>query len=221
MTEASSAGVKYNDIFKALTSIEKKVVEKSLSPNQLRKLFDGALNSIVPCDVTVHTSEAVSQNTMNVSAAFDQDIDEDDWEWDEYQFEFMLFFNPSDKKITISKDFWKWLKPELADAVIHEMLHRGQARSRNYAVNGNKYFKAKTKDQAYYGRPDEIEAFALNAASELKRNKIGIKGLTNPSALTDKQSATVVRYMQAFQSPAHPVMRQFLKKVYNFLKKGF
>lgn len=221
VTEASEVSVKHADVLKALTSIEKKIVDRPLTPQAIKKLFTKPLNSIVPCTVSIDKSDAVSPNTLNVTAFFDQDVDEDDWEWDEYQFEFILVFNPSDKEVMVGPKFWKWFKAELADAIVHEMLHRSQARSRNYAVNGNAYLKSKDKEQQYYGRPDEIEAFALNAALELKRNfktvAAAMKALSTFSRI-NRTAPSIKRYVDTFQSPSHPVMKTFMKKVYFFLK---
>lgn len=215
VAEASKIEVSHKDVMRVLTGLDKSIVDKPLTRNKLKSLFDKAINTIVEADVTVNTSPAVSHNTMNITAYFDDQAEEDY----DTQFEFVLVFNPDDKSIKLSASFWKWLKTEIADAVVHEMLHRSQARSRGYDVEGTSYFKGTTKDQKYYGRPDEIEAFALNAAHEMlrkfKTTQNARKALGNVTQQT--VSATIDRYLEAFQSPDHPVMKTFLKKVYTFL----
>lgn len=217
ITEATKISLKRTTIIKSLNSLDKKVLNKSLTPKSLTTLLSRTLNTLLECDVTSATSPAVSLNTLNVTAFYDAMADEDE---DEPEFEFILVFNPDDKIITLSRSYWKWFKDELADAILHEMMHKGQAESRSF-IEGRKYLKGKNKDQTYYGNADEIEAYAMNASLELKRNLKGKAkaALSNPSSISNKVSPSLKRYMETFQSPEHSIMKKFLKKVYMFLSK--
>lgn len=217
INEATKVSLKRATIVNKLNSLDNIVLDKPITPKSLTDLFSRTINALLECDVSSATSPAVSLNTLNVTAFYDAMADEDE---DEPEFEFILVFNPDDKIITLSRSYWKWFKDELADAILHEMMHKGQAESRSF-IEGKKYLKGKNKDQNYYGTADEIEAYAMNASLELKRNlKSKAKAaLSNPSTISNKVSPSLKRYMETFQSPEHPVMKKFLKKVYMFLSK--
>lgn len=217
ISEASRVEVKQKDVVAAITRVESKVLGKLVAVKTFSKTVGGAIQSVVDCVITTAKDPAVSHNTVNVTAYFDGQVTDDDVEDGEDQFEFIFVYNPDDAKIKIDKSYWDWFKQELADAVVHEMLHRSQARSRNFDVDGSAYLKGTTNDQRYYGRPDEVEAYALNAALEIKRlyKNGGKRALTRP---IEVQSPSLQRYLETFQSTDHIVVKNLLKKIYKFLE---
>jgi len=217
IVEASKINLSRAKLMRDLDSLSNKIIDNEISIRSFTQYLKKTLTSSVDCEVTQNKSPAVSPNTVNITAFYDQDADEDE----DVPFEFILVYNPKDSKIKLSKKYWTWFKNELVDAIMHEMMHQSQAHSRKFGVNSSNYLKGETEDQSYYGKRDEVEAYAMNSAQELLRSygsaQKAAKALSNPSSIKDKNSPSLDRYMKAFQSPSHPIMKVFLKKVYFFL----
>ena len=108
----------------------------------------------------------------------------------------------------------------LYDAIVHELRHQYQSRSRNYLalVHGST-----DNVQAYLSDPDEVDAYALSIAIELIRNlgrtrsmqylhRASRLALIRPKGLYT--SPNLFAYFQAFKSIDHPVVQKLIKKVF-------
>jgi len=215
--EATNIGISRTKLMREINGLTRTFVDKEVTIAQATKYLREVLTSILDCKVSYGRSPGVSSNTINVIGYYDAEKDEDG----EEPFEFVIMFNPKDTKVAMSKNYWNWFKNELADAIMHEMTHQGQQHARGFGVDSKEY-KGKTEDQSYYGNRDEIEAYAMNAANELNRaylsTKSAIKALAKPYEIGEKSAPSLQRYIEAFQSTDHPIMKVFLKKVYQFLQ---
>ena len=110
---------------------------------------------------------------------------------------------------------------QLYDAVVHELKHQAQGRSRNYLPNP--YIVDLESTISYLGDPDEIDAYALSIAIELIRNlgrTRSIQYLHRASRLANVRpkglyaSPNLFAYFETFEHLDHPVIRKLLKKVF-------
>jgi hypothetical protein len=162
------------------------------------------------------THVGVSRNIVTIGGQYDEE---------EEAVALYLVFHPKDKTVALTFDYWKWLRKEIGDALQHEFIHKKQATSRHFdaeaLIGGSEYTKKNaTPDQQYYGKPDEIEAYASNAATELKRAygrraKIMLKNPFDKN-VRDKVP-TFDTYWNAFATMDSPVVKKLLKKTYQYL----
>ena len=107
------------------------------------------------------------------------------------------------------------------------MIHQKQARARDFEDH-TQGKDNRNMNYEYMSRPDEIEAYAMNIADELKR-KQGSKGamqilrtVTKSSQLKDKLgyllSPDLKGYIDEFDDNPR-VVKALLKKIYQFLTK--
>jgi len=121
------------------------------------------------------------------------------------------------------KDFLR----RLQSTIKHEYMHADQHTARDYDADSYGSDDSTSKRE-YYSRGDEIEAYAMNIADELKR-KQGIDGamqtlrtVTKSSQLKDKLgyllSPDLKGYIDEFDDNPR-VIKALLKKIYQFLTK--
>ena len=115
----------------------------------------------------------------------------------------------------------------LQSTIKHEYMHADQHAARDYDTDSYGSDDS-TTSREYYSRGDEIEAYAMNIADELKR-KQGIEGamqilrtVTKSSQLKDKLgyllSPDLKAYIDEFDDNPR-VIKALLKKIYQFLTK--
>lgn len=160
----------------------------------------------------------VDDNTVNVGAFYDDE--------EENNITVELMFSNNDTvtwNTTNRKDFLR----RLQSTIKHEYMHADQHAARGY--DDDSYgMDDSTSNREYYSRGDEIEAYAMNIADELKR-KQGMAGamqilrsVKKGSQLKDKMgyllSPDLKGYIEEFDdNPA--VIKALLKKTYQFLTK--
>jgi hypothetical protein len=203
--------VDLSDTIHGLLKLKPKIIGKKLTPIRLAKLIGDTLNT----EYSAFKSAEVPRNMISIVAYYDQYADEDGDE----PIEIVTVYNPEDTHLVLTKDFFKWLYNELSDAISHEQIHQQQARKRDFVVATEYFDKSLNKEQRYYAKPDEVEAFAWNAANELKRSSKSnaLNMLKRPSMITIKESSTIKKYMDEFGSSDHPVIKKFLSKVFEYL----
>jgi len=194
-----------------------------------------------------HSNKDISPNTYNVYGSFVEG-EVEDYEIDEPAIIYLsIMNNPKDKDITFNKEKYITFVNLYVDAVQHELVHFKQWLSKNYVelektrgiskkelkgVNSFSLLKKLKKgdytrdkykeDIQYYSQQFEMEAFALNAASELKRYynsaEKAIKVLKNYSKINLKQSPVFSSYNDLFK-PNSVIMKKFVKLVAHFIKE--
>lgn len=114
------------------------------------------------------------------------------------------------KKINLSKQEYRSLIFEIADALCHESIHRYQYRYKDYSEspvhNG-------TEEQTYYGDPDEMFCFSVNIAHNLYRQygKGALRKLQSLKPLL-KFDPYLSEYYHSFYN--QPQFRKMLKLIY-------
>ena len=214
-----------------LGSIRKKIVEKHLTIDQIANTIEVKLKRKYDLDVEVFTDNKVPHGSIIVGADYDPHDDEMG------DTAIRIKLRVTDKKLGLylSDKQWDDFSEEIAKSVEHEYLHMAQYQNRDFhsgtTFKGQKFVRmnSELKDmfkpaQGYFGRPDEVEAFALNTATELlqsfKNRKSAIRSLKKLDKRTMKASPTLLRYMVTFSYDVkHPTIRNYLKKVFVFLQR--
>ena len=180
--------------------------------------------------ITTTRSDSVDPNTVNLSAYYDPDDDENG----DKPFEIVLIFNPEDKTVTMNKKDWHEFANQVIDYLEHETIHQQQYRSRGFQQN--KSYISKHPDpeikrsQEYLGNSDEIEAYAWNLSNELLRKTNNnyeqtlrlLRNFAN-TALTKDQagrllSPNLYAYFKDFGfNTSHPVLKSLMKKTYAYV----
>ena len=163
-------------------------------------------------------NKQIDTNTVNVGAFYDDEEEND--------ITVELMFSDEDTITWNTKNRKDFLR-RLQSTIKHEYMHADQHAARDY--DSDSYGSDdSTTSREYYSRGDEIEAYAMNIADELKR-KQGIEGamqilrtVTKSSQLKDKLgyllSPDLKGYIDEFDDNPR-VIKALLKKIYQFLTK--
>ena len=180
--------------------------------------------------ISISRSDGVDPNTVNVSAYYDPDADEEG----SRPIEVVLIFNPSDKEIIMDKSGWHEFADLLIDYFEHELIHQQQYRNRDFRRSKSYISKVKDpeikKQQEYLGNSDEIDAYSYNLAKELVRKTSGydnairmLKSISQTAITRDQAgrllSPSLYGYFKSFNFDVRsPVLRSLLKKTYQNLQ---
>ena len=159
----------------------------------------------------------IDTNTVNVGAFYDDEEDDITVE---------LMFSDEDTVTWNTQNRKEFLR-KLQSTIKHEYMHADQHAARDYDADSYGMDDT-TSSREYYSRGDEIEAYAMNIADELKR-KQGVDGamqilrtVTKSSQLKDKLgyllSPDLKGYIDEFDDNPR-VIKALLKKIYQFLNK--
>ena len=182
--------------------------------------------------ISLARSDDVDTNTLNVTAYYDPNADEDN----EKPFELAIIFNTNDKSVKMSQKEWRDFAAEVIQSLKHEMIHQAQYRNRNYIAQRTYISKIKDpeikRSQEYLGNPDEIEAHAYDLAHVLIRKSNNnydqvVRLLRNfaKTAMTKDQagrflSPTLFAYFKDFGfDTTHPVLKSLMKKTYQYVNQ--
>ena len=163
-------------------------------------------------------NKQIDTNTVNVGAFYDDEEEND--------ITVELMFSDEDT-VTWNTQNRKDFLRRLQSTIKHEYMHADQHAARDYE-DDSYGIDDTTTSREYYSRGDEIEAYAMNIADELKR-KQGLEGamqilrtVTKSSQLKDKLgyllSPDLKGYIDEFDDNPR-VIKALLKKIYQFLTK--
>ena len=178
--------------------------------------------------IDVHKSIKIDQGSMNISAHYDPDKDEEG----DLPIHIDLFFSNEDTdQLTWTKEGRKFFLYNLQDVMKHELLHMKQHRQRDFHPGKDGYVSDKGLEREYMSRPDEIEAYAMNIGDEFIR-KVGKEGAVDLLRMAKKTaqfktevghflSPNLLAYFALFKwDTTHPVIKRLLKKIYIYLKQS-
>ena len=163
-------------------------------------------------------NKQIDVNTVNVGAFYDDEEEND--------ITVELMFSDEDT-VTWNAENRKNFLRRLQSTIKHEYMHADQHAARDYDADSYGSDDS-TTSREYYSRGDEIEAYAMNIADELKR-KQGVDGamqtlrtVTKSSQLKDKLgyllSPDLKGYIDEYDDNPR-VIKALLKKIYQFLTK--
>lgn len=176
-------------------------------------------------NVSHATSMKSPSNSMIVSGDYDSDADEAG----KVPINLIFITHTVDRVLLWDDEDFKFISKQLADTLIHELVHMKQTRDRNFEpviIVDNLPDDDEEVNRLYLGQDDEIDAYAYNIASELTDddNQENFKKyLSCPSLTPMDVSINLWNYMQVFEKNLNSqTLKRLMKKVYkhcNNLKK--
>jgi len=187
------------------------------APVTVEKLKRRLRNNLFPGQIKWHTMTAHSfpKNEITVAGLYDQENDR------HHKILMEIWLIRKQDPIAWTSKRQRQLRNVLTDCIIHELQHRRQARARRFKwrmptdlIDSKKYLSA----------PDEIDAYAINVASEFYDSfkSYAIPRLGQFPALVPKKwiktcpSPTLWTYLNEFE-PNDPVVRKLVKKAYKHI----
>jgi len=226
LTEGITKPVPMGVIIKAMEPARSKIVGKPITPANIAKAVEKVLGKKYGLTVSFKFVSGVPENEMSSNATYDKDAELDG----DPAIEIEFLFSPKNKKgINIGNEGFDDLTSHIASRVVHEMLHKTQAKVRGY-VEPRPFKVTKMSDpriaaaQKELGDSDEIEAYGHNIAVELLRSygsrKNALTALRNFIRIPPDKSPDMFAYIVAFGADKnHPVLKKLVKKVILFLKE--
>jgi len=130
-------------------------------------------------------------------------------EFGDKDIEMFIMFNANEPKVDMTESLVHTMMDELFKTLVHEKRHRYQFKKRG--LNYGPQYKCRIiaddnlrKELEYYGDPDEVDAYAQEAAIEVRLHG---------------HSDTFAKYKELFDKHDKKVYNSFLKKQYKFLNR--
>ena len=226
LTEGITKPVPMGVIIKAMEPARSKIVGKPITPANVAKAVEKVLGKKFNLVVTLKFVTTLKGGDMSSNAYYDQEAELEG----NPSIEVELLFSSEDKKgIEFDHEGFDGLAKDMARVVVHEMLHKTQAKTRGY-VKPRPFKVTKISDpgiaatQKELGNSDEIEAYGHNIAVELLGSygsrKNALTALRNFIKIPPDKSPDMWAYIVAFAADKnHPVLKKLVKKVILFLKR--
>ena len=226
LTEGITKPVPMGVIVKAMEPARSKIVGKPITPANVAKATEKVLGKKFNLVVTLKFVTKLQSGDMSAGAYYDQDAELEG----DPSIEIILLFSSEDKKgIEFTNEGFDGLAADMARVVVHEMLHKTQAKTRGY-VEPRPFTATKMSDpkiakaQEYFGKSDEIEGYGHNIAVDLLRSygsrKNALTALRNFVSIPKDKSPDLNAYLVVFgMDKNHPVLKKLVKKVILFLKR--
>ena len=213
-------------VVKAMEPARSKLVGKHTKPQNIAKVVEKTIGKKFNLVVTLKFVTKLQSGDMSAGAYYNQEAELEG----DPSIEIILLFSSEDKKgIEFTNEGFDDLAADMARVVVHEMLHKTQAKTRGY-VEPRPFTVTKMSDpkiakaQEYFGKSDEIEGYGHNIAVDLLKSYGSRKGaltaLRNFVSIPKDKSPDMFAYLVAFgMDKNHPVLKKLVKKVILFLKR--
>jgi len=211
----------HNKLLASLKSMEPEIVGQRLDKYKLTSIVQDALDHF-KVEVEFQNTPNVPKDEINMNAGYSQGIDK--WnDPDHYATNLDLLFNNRQRTYSFSKEGFDELVVRINDAIGHERIHQRQARKRKLRHPGSEYTgpeKGKA-ERDYLGKPDEVEAFSYNIASELLRRhdkETIIDAFRTGDLSILKDSINFVAYLSSFEDTDNKTMRNLINKILKYIE---
>ena len=183
------------------------VGEKSV-PSIIRGLNAAFTKSIVKFTSSRYDQKYYKNHSVIISGQYNPRI----FSFLKEQVQIILSFPGAKGKVFISEKEAELLVMRIGKVIHHEYRHKHQQKGRGYAFL--KQYKPKFKKHkhatTYYGRFDEVDAYAYETQAE----NFDINKLRQAHKITWRESEAVYSYRKYFRETDPKVWKTFLKKVY-------
>ena len=199
------------------------IINQEITITKFHRLLSTHIKSKLPVIITKDTDKKVDKGWVYVGGTYFSDNDKERKKC----LELLLVYNPNDCMLKVSAHRFRRLCMNLADTLLHEIIHMRQYRRRNfkqlpdYASTAEK--TEKRQEQSYLGCSDEIDAYAFNIACELNdrfnsnQKQIQLYLGENQKGLRRKHNSWRM-YLKAFDHDHdHPIIKRLKKKVIRYL----
>ena len=211
----------HKKLLASLKSMEPEIVGQRLDKYKLTSIVQDALEPY-RVEVEFTNTSNVPKDEINMNAGYSQSVDK--WnDPDHYATNLDLLFNNRQRTYSFSKEGFDELVVRINDAIGHERIHQRQARKRKLRHPGSEYTgpeKGKA-ERDYLGKPDEVEAFSYNIASELLRRhdkETIINAFRTGDLSILKDSVNFVAYLSSFEDTDNKTMRNLINKILKYLE---
>lgn len=211
------------DIFDHMQSIRSSVTKRYLPITAIYNILANHIRKIAPVRVYRKTNWDVPHDFVYIGGMYDSELDQDKKKC----ILINLLFNPLVDKFRFSKETFMMLSKEIADTILHEVIHMRQYRRRNFKsrpdYRSNVMQSYLRQQQSYLGNKDEIDAYSFNIACELYDkfgcNQSKIVKFLNQSR--PRRSIGLKNYLKTFNyDHNHPVIIELKKKIKNYLSSA-
>jgi hypothetical protein len=204
--------------------LRKKIVNKKNKAKEITKLFRKHFKeNEIPIKIRTKSSSVIPNNKIWVGAVFDSIDDKKG----KKSIKLDLYYRPDNDLICLTHDGYNELCFEIADTILHELIHMRQYRRRNYKVlPGYTSFAQATRqkeEQEYLGHNDEIDAYAFNIACKLQDRCVisktkSVKSINKGLQDLEKIKAPYNMYLSAFNfDHDHKVIKKLKKRIAYYL----
>ena len=210
------------DLVRFFYLINSELCEKRLSISKFHKILSKHLKSKVPVIITKRIIKYGKQNELCVGGTYYSCSDKAK----KRCIEILLWYS-ADKTITLSKKEYKQICMQIADTILHEIMHMRQHRRRKFKIlpdySSNAESGIQRREQEYLGNTDEIDAYSFNIACSLhdkfKGNiKKTVAYLDSKRRPYSKSNWGWAMYLEAFDyKHNHPIIRRLKQKVLRYL----
>ena len=209
-------------VLRALQGMELEIVGQRLDKYNLTSIVQDALEPF-RVEVEFINTPNVGKDEINMNAGYSQEVDK--WkDPDMYATSLDLLFNNRQRTFSFSKEGFDELIVRINDAIGHERIHQKQARKRKLQHPGSEYIgpgKGRA-ERDYLGKPDEVEAFSYNIASELLRQHDKdtiIHAFRTGDLSILKDSINFVAYLASFEDTDNKTMRKLINKILKYIEQ--
>ena len=141
-----------------------------------------------------------------------------------HDFEMRILFpmDTIEKGLEMSTDWLNIFALEIAQVAIHENKHKEQAEARDYKLVSTLYRHADTRNEAYLGDTDEIDAYAIAIAYQLEEQVGAVAALDLlrcSKNITYRHSMDLNEYLKVFEVN-HKIIKRLFKKIATHLING-
>lgn len=189
------------------------------TPVTVEKIKRRLKNKLLPGHVVWHTMTArsIPKNEITVAGLYDQEQDR------HFKILMEIWLIRNQDPMTWTSKKAKQFRNVLTDCIVHELRHRRQARARRFKLRRPVELII---HREYLAHPDEIDAYAINVASEFYDcyKSQAVPNLSMFKSLTPNRwnkscpSPTLWGYLKEFPH-TDPVVRRLMKKAYMHLNK--
>lgn len=213
-----------NFLISVIKSARKELTE-TVSNRTFTKIIRNQLKQYnIPVKLKSNFDDDISENRVAIGGLFESYADK------KKKKSITLVLHYKSKKTTIllnSQNLQKF-SAEIADTILHEIIHLRQYRRRNYkeiqGFQSHAESRKKQLEQEYLGHTDEIDAYAFNISCELTDifhgSKKEIISYINKNKLNDNRlkKTTYRMYLKAFDyNHSHCIIKKLKKRIIHYL----
>lgn len=220
----SLIGYNMNSILEQVNLVCNSVRKNCVYPVSFKKLLTTTRRTFKLKDfdliIKSKRQKFLTQEEFYVNAYYDAEDDRTN----ETPIEVLIYHNFDDTVLWDRKQVTDVLI-QLFDAIVHELRHQRQSRSRHYAVYSE---HEQEPYHRYLADPDELDAYAISIAIELSRNLGKYRALNYMSKFSSLSrfkiqnqyvSPNLNSYVSHFGNTKNGLIKRLAKKVYIRLKK--
>lgn len=209
------------DLVQFFYQINPEVCEKRISIPKFHKLLTKHIKIKLPVIVTKKVEKSNKPSELYVGGTYYSYRDKARSRCIE-----LIFFYSQDKTITVTKSAFRQFCFQIADTILHEIMHMRQHRRRNFKILPDYASTAESstqrREQEYLGNSDEIDAYSFNIACALMDKYKGnvrkaVKYLDSRRKPNARSNWGWSMYLEAFdQNHRHPIIRRLKQKVIRY-----